>query len=99
MGTLLVRGRETYELLKRIRDSIELSKMASSDQLDRLQAMDAEMEQQVNAASSLISLEDGVERPAGPTSGYGRGNGAASECRLQSNLFHVTTARDWIRPN
>merc|ERR1712002_270918 len=54
--TLLVRGRETYELLKRIRDSIELSKMASSDQLDRLQAMDAEMEQQVNAASSLISF-------------------------------------------
>jgi hypothetical protein len=54
--TLLVRGRETYELLKRIRDSIELSKMASNDQLDRLQAMDAEMEQQVNAASSLISF-------------------------------------------
>ena len=35
--TLLVRGRETYELLKRIRDSMELSKMASNDQLERLQ--------------------------------------------------------------
>jgi len=54
--TLLVRGRETYELLKRIRDSMELSKMASNDQLERLQAMDAEMEQQINAASSLISF-------------------------------------------
>jgi len=54
--TLLIRGRETYELLKRIRDSMELSKMASNDQLERLQAMDAEMEQQINAASSLISF-------------------------------------------
>jgi len=54
--TLLVRGRETYDLLKRIRDSMELAKMASNDQLDRLQAMDAEMEQQINAASSLISF-------------------------------------------
>jgi len=54
--TLLVRGRESFELLKRIRDSMELSKMASNDQLDRLQAVNAEMEQQVNAASSLISF-------------------------------------------
>jgi len=54
--TLLVRGRDTFELLKRIRDSIELSKMASPDQIDRLQAMESEMEQQVNAASSLISF-------------------------------------------
>lgn len=54
--TLLVRGRETYDILKRIRDSMELSKMASNDQLERLQAMDAEMEQQINAASSLISF-------------------------------------------
>lgn len=54
--TLLVRGRESFELLKRIRDSMELSKMASNDQLDRLQAMNAEMEQQINAASSLISF-------------------------------------------
>ena len=35
--TLLVRGRETYDILKRIRDSMELSKMASNDQLERLQ--------------------------------------------------------------
>jgi len=54
--TLLVRGRESFELLKRIRDSITLSKMASNDQLDQLQAMNAEMEQQINAASSLISF-------------------------------------------
>merc|ERR1712168_804563 len=54
--TLLVRGRETYDLLKRIRDSMELAKMASNEQMDRLQAMDAEMEQQINAASSLISF-------------------------------------------
>lgn len=54
--TLLIRGRESFELLKRIRDSIELSKMASNDQLDRLQTMNAEMEQQINAASSLISF-------------------------------------------
>jgi len=54
--TLLVRGRESFELLKRIRDSIELSRMASNDQLDRLQTMNAEMEQQINAASSLISF-------------------------------------------
>ena len=41
--TLLVRGRESFELLKRIRDSITLSKMASNDQLDQLQVRTLDM--------------------------------------------------------